>query len=172
MGFDKGLEIVRNVNKKYEDVREESLSVHSSRQAAFGVVGDVLARAERILAYLSELEKVIEVKDGIGLFCGAWAYIHNEELNVARRVKPVLSVRVDSKQSSVTFRSPDVGITISQAGLTLRFRDYTMDIALTKDEIASRADLLKSLASKLIYFMDSILLRIEACSKYQYNIRL
>ena len=172
MGFDKGLQIVKGINEKYDAVREEALNVHSSRQAAFGVIGEILVKAEKILAYLRELENVIEVKDGIGVFCGAWAYIHEGNSNVARRVKPVLSVRVKTDESLIIFRNQDLGITLSPGKLTLRYRGFSLDVALTRDDITLKADIIKSLASKMLYLMDSILLRIETCSKYQYNIRI
>lgn len=173
MGFSKALDVVRAIGRKYDNLRGEAVkSVHVSRVAAFNIIGELLYKVERTLAYLSEIEKVIEVKEGVGKFCGSWNYVEANGITVANRVNPALSVRFDESNNTITLSDPDTILRIKGGGIEIKFRQYSAKLALTKADIEGNADIIKSLASKLMYLTDSILLRIEMCGRQQYSIRL
>ncbi len=171
MGFSDALNLVENVIKKYEDVRAEAVKeVRITKVAAFNIVSEILFRAERILAYLAELEKLTEGKR-VSRLCGNWVLASDNGVTLATRVKPALAVSYLMKEGKVVFADSMTSVIIKPSELTVKFRSFTTTISLTRSGIEENADILKSLGSKMLFVVDAILARIEMCGK-AHGIRL
>jgi len=171
MGFSDALNLIENIIKKYEGVRAEAVKeVKITKVAAFNIVSEVLFRAERILAYLAELEKLAE-GGKVSRLCGNWVIAKGNGMTLASRVKPALAVSYSLKENKIVFADPVTSVIIKPSELTVKFRSFTKTIPLTRDGIEENADILKSLGSKMLFVVDAILARIEMCGK-AHGIRL
>ncbi len=171
MGFNEALSVLRGVIKKYSEIHSEAVKeVKVSRVAAFNIVGEFLSRAERILMYLVELER-IGGEGRVTRICGNWVLVKGEDMLALSRVKPALAVTYASKERRIMFKDPMTSVSVDPGAIKIRFRGVEKEIKLTRDEIERNADLLKSLGSKILFVIDAILARIEACGR-SHGIRL
>ena len=171
MGFSDALNLVENVIKKYEDVRAEAVKeVKITKVAAFNIVSEILFRAERILAYLAELEKLAG-EGRVSRLCGNWVLAKDDGMTLATRVKPALAVSYSAKESKIVFADSVTSVIIKPSELTVKFRSFTITMPLTRNSIEENADILKSLGSKMLFVVDAILARVEMCGK-AHGIRL
>ena len=171
MGFSDALNLVENVIRRYEGVRAEAVKeVKITKVAAFNIVGEILLRAERILAYLAELEKLAEGKK-VSRLCGNWVIAEDDGITLASRVKPALAVSYLAKESKIVLADSVTSVIIKPSELAVKFRSLIITIPLTRGGIEENADVLKSLGSKMLFVVDAILARIEMCGK-THGIRL
>ncbi len=172
MGYDEAFETLKAVVQKYDKVRETAAKeVSVSKIAAFHTIGEVLYRLEKVLNYLSEIEKRKEVSER-GKICNSWNYVINDSLQTISRLKPFISITYEKDDNKVTFSNKEISISIAPSQLKVVFRGKEYVIPLTLEDVEKNANLIKALSSRLILFTDSLLTRIEQCAKLVYGIRI
>jgi len=172
VGYDEAYETLKAVVQKYDKVHEAAVKeVTVSRVAAFHTIGEVLYRLEKILNYISEIEKREEVGERKKV-CNSWYYMASSPLQTISRLKPFVSITYDKNNNRATFSNKEISLSINPTQLQVRFRGKEFVIPLTLGDIEKNANLIKALSSRLTLFTDSLLTRIEQCAKLLYGIRI
>ncbi len=171
MGFSKALDLVRAVIKKYDGIHAEAVKeVRITKVAAFNLINEILARTERLLQLLSEIENAVET-GSVTRFCGGWLLTRGEGRISASRFKPALAVSYDESSGKVTLTDSVTTISITASSVTVKFRSFSREVKLSKEAIEREAEIIKALGSKMLFVVDALLARMEACAK-SYGIRI
>jgi len=171
VGFSKALDLVRTVIKKYDAIHAEAVKeVRVTKVAAFNLINEVLARTERLLQFLSELENAVE-KGKVVRFCSGWILTREDGRISASRFKPALAVSYDERSGRVTLTDSVTTVSIGSSSIKIRFRNFSKEIRLSRDAIEADAEIIKALGSKILFVVDALLARIETCAK-SFGIRI
>ncbi len=173
MSFAEAAKMMETINERFKSTREEAVkAVSALKISAFHLLGDSISRLTEAVEYLSEIERAAGVSGTVGKICDSWNYVNYEKITSVSKLKPALALMHDSEKNLLKVSMPVLAFELQPSKASIIYRGNRIEIPLTLKGVEEKADLIKALGSKILYLVDAVSSRVEACGKIRYGVRI